>query len=134
MIPDIQNIVSSISSSGNRDTEGSSSPNSQENAEMNNGFRNKIAKKDSQSTGDLRTPTDSSPYMVTGATDTQRQFPEFLTGRIHSHPNLERQESSHNVSLDTTLPAPVPEVPQTPQDPINRLADVLVNLQTNHTR
>ena len=66
---------------------------------------------------------------MTGATDTQRQIPEFLTGRIHSHPNLERQESSHNVSLDTTLPAPEPEVPQTPQDPLNRLADVLVNLQ-----
>ena len=31
--------------------------------------------------------------------------------------------------MDTTLPAPEPEVPQTPQDPINRLADVLVNLQ-----
>ena len=42
---------------------------------------------------------------------------------------LERQESSHNVSLDTTLPAPEPEVPQTPQDPINRIAGVLVNLQ-----
>ena len=67
--------------------------------------------------------------LVTGATDTQRQIPEILTGRIHSHPKLERQESSHNVSLDTTLPAPEPEVPQTPQDPINRLADVLVNLQ-----
>ena len=67
--------------------------------------------------------------MVTGATDTQRQTPEFLTGRIHSHPNLERQESSHNVSLDTTLPAPEPEVPKTSQDPLYRFADVLVNLQ-----
>ena len=86
VIPEIQKIVSSISSSGNRDTEASSSPNSQEKAETNNGFRNKIAKKDSQSTGDLRSPRDSSPYMVTGATDTQRQILEFLNGRIDSHP------------------------------------------------
>ena len=62
--PVIQNIVSSISSSGNRDTEVSSSPNSQENAKTNNGFGNKILKKDSWSTGDLRVPRDNSPYIV----------------------------------------------------------------------
>ena len=67
--------------------------------------------------------------MVTGANDTQRQLSEFLTGRIHSHPILERQESNQNVSLDTTLPAPEPEVPQTPQDHLITLADVLVKLQ-----
>ena len=69
--------------------------------------------------------------MVTGAIETQQQIPEFLTGRIHSITgrNLERQQSNHNVSLDTALPAPDPEVPETPQDPLNRLADVLVNLQ-----
>ena len=55
VIPEIQNIVFLISSSGNRDTEASSSPNSQENAETNNGFKNKITKKDSRSTGDLET-------------------------------------------------------------------------------
>ena len=66
---------------------------------------------------------------MTGATDTQRQTPEFLTGRIHSNLNLEKQESIHNVSLDTTLPVPEPNAPETPQDPINRLADKLVNLQ-----
>ena len=65
VIPEIQIIVSSISPSGNRDTEASSSPNSQENAEVNNGFRNKITKKDSRSTGDLRVPRDSSPYSTT---------------------------------------------------------------------
>ena len=65
--------------------------------------------------------------MVTGANDAQQQIPEFLTGRIHSIPNLERQQSNHNVSLDTTLPAPETEVPDVPQDPMNRLADVLVN-------
>ena len=62
VIPEIQNIVSSISSPGNRDTEVSSSPNSQGNAEVNNGFRNKKTKKDSRSTDDLRVPRDSSPY------------------------------------------------------------------------
>ena len=62
IIPEIQNIMSSILFSGNRDTEASSSPNSQENTEMNNGTRNKITKRDSQSTGDLRTPSDDSPY------------------------------------------------------------------------
>ena len=44
VIPEIQNIVSSISSSGNRDTEASSSPNSQENFEMNRGFLKKYKK------------------------------------------------------------------------------------------
>ena len=120
VIPEIQNMVSSMSSSGNPDTETSLSPNSQENAEKNSGFKTKIAKKDSRSASELRVYRDSSPYMETGATDTQRQIPDFLTGRIYSHPNLERQESSHNVSLDTTLPAPEPEVPQTPQDSLIR--------------
>ena len=129
VIPEIQNIVSSMSSTGNRDTEASVSPNSQENRECSSGFKSKFAKKDSQSACDLRDIAGRSHYMVTGANETQQPIPEFLTGRIHSIPNLERQQSNHNVSLDTTLPAPDPEVPQTPQDPLNRLADVLVNLQ-----
>ena len=129
VIPEIQNIVSSMSSSGNRDTEASVSPNSQENRECSSGFKSKFAKKDSQSACDLRDIAGRSHYMVTGANETQQPIPELLTGGIHSIPNLERQQSNHNVSLDTTLPAPDPEVPQTPQDPLNRLADVLVNLQ-----
>ena len=129
VLPQVQNVVSSLSSSGNRDTEVSSSPNSQEIIEENIGFISKITKKDSRSACDLRATRDSSPYMVKEATDTQRQISEFLTGRSHSHPNLERQEPNHDVSLDTTLQAPEPEVPETPQDPLNRLADVLVNLQ-----
>ena len=129
VIPEIQNIVSSMSSSGNRDTEASVSPNSQENRECSFGFKLKFTKGDSRSVCDLRDTTGRSHYMVTGANETQQPIPEFLTGRIHSIPNLERQQSNHNVSLDTTLPAPDPEVPQTPQDPLNRLADVLVNLQ-----
>ena len=53
----------------------------------------------------------------------------FLTGRTHSNPNLERQKLTHNVALDTTLQIPEREVRETPQNPINRLADVLDNLQ-----
>ena len=129
VIPEIQNIVSSMSSSGNRDAEASVSPGSQENRENSSGLKTKITKKDSRSVGDLRDTTGRGSYMVTGANEAQQTFPEFLTGRIHSIPNLARQQSNHNVSLDTTLPAPEQEVPETPQDPLNRLADVLVNLQ-----
>ena len=121
VIPEIQNIVSSMSSSGNRDTEASMSPSSQEKRENSSGLRSETMKKVSRSVGDLRDTETCGHYMVTGANEAQQQIPEFLTGRIHSIPNLERQQSNHNVSLDTTLPAP--------QDPLNRLADVLVNLQ-----
>ena len=129
VIPEIQNIVCSMSSSRNRDTEASMSPNSQEVRENSSGLKTKILKKDSRSVGDLRDTAGSGHYMVTGANEAQQQIPDFLTERIHSIPNLERQQSNHNDSLDTTLPAPVQEDPETPQDPLNRLADVLVNLQ-----
>ena len=129
VLPEIQNIVSSMSSSGNRDTEMSMSPSSQENRENPSGLKTKLLKKDSRSVGDLRDTTGRGSYMVTGANEAQQPIPDFLTGRIHSIPNLERQQSNHNVSLDTTLPAPEPEVTEPPQDPLNRLADVLVNLQ-----
>ena len=129
VIPEIQNIANSTSSTGQRYIDASLSPNSQENRESASGPRTKIAKKDSRSVGNLRDTTGYDSHMVTGAIDTQQQIPEFLTGRIHSIPNLQRQQSNHNVSLDTTLPAPDPEVPETAQDPLNRLADVLVNLQ-----
>ena len=129
VLPEIQNIVSSMSSSGNRDTEASMSPSSQENRENSSGVKTKLSKKDSRSVGDLRDTTGCGSYMVTGANEAQLPIPEFLTGRIHSIPNLERQQSNHNVSLDTTLPAPEPEATEPPQDPLNRLADVLVNLQ-----
>ena len=130
VIPEMQNIVSSMSSSGNRDTEASMSQSSQENRENSSGLKTKILKKDSRSVGDLRDTAGRGHYMMTGANLAQQQILEFLTGRIHSIPNLERQQSNHSVSLDTTLPAPVQEDPETPQDPLNRLADVLVNLQS----
>ena len=57
VIPEIQNIVSSMSSSGNRDTEASMSPSSQENRENPSGLKSKITKKDSRSVGDLSDTT-----------------------------------------------------------------------------
>ena len=62
VIPEIQNIVSSMSSSGNRDTEASLSPNSQENRENSSGLTTKILKKDSRSVGDLRDTTGRGSY------------------------------------------------------------------------
>ena len=67
--------------------------------------------------------------MVTGGNELQHPIPEFLTGRIHSQPDLQRQESTHDTTMDTTLPIAEPVPAEQPQDPINRLADVLVNLQ-----
>ena len=62
VIPEIQNIVSSMSSSGNRDTEASMSPCSQENRENPSELRSKITKKDSRSVGDLRDTTAMGHY------------------------------------------------------------------------
>ena len=46
VLTEIQNMVSSMPSLGNRDTEASLSPISQENTEKNSGFKTKIMKKD----------------------------------------------------------------------------------------
>ena len=83
VIPEIRNIVSSMSSSGKRETEASSSPNSQEKRERTTGLKTRITKKDSRSACDLRDMEGLGSYMVTGASDTQRLVPECLTGRIH---------------------------------------------------
>ena len=64
VIPEIQNIVSSMSSLGNRDTEASMSPNSQENRESTSGLKTKITKKDSQSARDLRDTTGRGSYTI----------------------------------------------------------------------
>ena len=65
VLPEIQNIVSSMSSSGNRDTEASMSPDSQENRENPSGLKTKLLKKDSRSVGDLRDTTGRGSYMYT---------------------------------------------------------------------
>ena len=62
VIPEIQNIVSSMSSSGKRDTEASMSPNSQENRENTSGLKTKIIKKDSRTVCDLRDTTGRGSY------------------------------------------------------------------------
>ena len=62
VIPEIQNIVSSMSSSGNRDTEASMSPSSQENRENSSSLKTKILKKDSRSVGDLRDTAGGGHY------------------------------------------------------------------------
>ena len=62
VLPEIQNIVSSMSSSGNRDTEAGMSPSSQENRENSSGVKTKLSKKDSRSVGDLRDATGRGSY------------------------------------------------------------------------
>ena len=53
VIPEIQNIAKSMSSTGHRDTEASLSPSSQENRESASGPKIKIPKKVSRSVGDF---------------------------------------------------------------------------------
>ena len=62
MVPEIQNIMGTLSS-GRRDTDAGSSPNNQDNTEGTNGFISKITKKDSRSACNLRDTDDRSPYM-----------------------------------------------------------------------
>ena len=75
VIPEIQNIANSMSSMGHRDTEASSSPNSQENRESAPGPKIKIAKKDSRSVGDLRDTMSHGSY--------SRLFIEVVVFRSH---------------------------------------------------
>ena len=63
VIPEIQNIASSMSSAGHRDTEASLSPNSQENRESASGPKIKFARKDSRSVGDLRDTTGHDSHI-----------------------------------------------------------------------
>ena len=64
VIPEIQNIANSMSSTGHRDTEASLSPNSQENKGNASGPKIKITKKDSRSVGDLRDTTGHGSYRL----------------------------------------------------------------------
>ena len=76
VIPEIQNIASSMSSAGHRDTEASSSPNSQENRESVSGPKIKIAKKDSRSVGDLRETLGQSSHTLALCYFFDQSFPE----------------------------------------------------------
>ena len=61
MVPEIQNIMGTLSSR-QRDTESGSSPHNQDNTEGTNVFISKITKKDSRSACNLRDPDERSPY------------------------------------------------------------------------
>ena len=79
---------------------------------------------------------DENGYdMVTGAKLTLQMVPEFLTGRpMQSRNKIPHQQSVNDDTLDTTIPEQIPpvlsnnrDVPsETPIDPINRLADVIM--------
>ena len=62
-IPEIQNIMSTISS-GQGDTESNASKNNQDDREMTSGLKMKITKKDSRSAFELRDTEDRSPYTL----------------------------------------------------------------------
>ena len=73
--------------------------------------------------------------MVTGANLTPQMVPEFLTERpMQSRNKIPTQQCVNDHTLDTTIPAQIPPVPtnnrdvpsDTPIDPINRLADVIM--------
>ena len=128
VIPELQSILGSLPL--NRDGPEPCTTNNEDS--IGNARKNKnpkLTKKESMSACDVREHTDFTPYMVTGATDSQRPIPEFLTGRIRSQSDLQQQESTHDTKMDTTLPVSETFAVEQPQDPINRLADVLVNLQ-----
>ena len=83
-----------MSSSGNRNTEASMSPSSQENRENLSGLKSKITEKDSRSVDDLRDTTGRGSYVVTGANDAQQQLPELLTGHWTNPLNPEPGEAT----------------------------------------
>ena len=64
VVPEIQNIANSMSSTGHRDTEDSMFPNSQENRENASGPKTKFAKQYSRSVGDLRDTTGCGSYTL----------------------------------------------------------------------
>ena len=80
---------------------------------------------------------DDGYDMVTGANLTPQMVPEFLTGRPTQSRNTNpHQQCVNDDTLDNTLPAQIPSVPinnqrqhsETPLDPINRLADVIIGM------
>ena len=74
VIPAIESIANSMSSTGHRETQASMSPNSQENRENASGPKIKIAKKDSRSVGDLRDTTSCGSYTNTNRSFIMRSF------------------------------------------------------------
>ena len=99
---------------------------------IGNAWKNKnmkMIKKGSRPACDHKEDTDFTPYMVTGNTDSPLSDLRISHERIHSQPGLQQEEPDHDTTMDTTLPVAETVPVEHPQDPINRLADVLVNLQ-----
>ena len=69
--------------------------------------------------------------MVTGENESPNPVPEFLTGRIPSRNHL--NQSYEDINLDTTIPAQERIAMAVEHDPISRLADVLINMQSRPT-
>ena len=86
---------------------------------------------------DFEQSNDDGYDMVTGANLTPNMVPEFLTGRpMQSRNNIPQQNDDNDALLDTTLPAQqmpmrtTEAITEPPVDPINRLADVIMGMNT----
>ena len=128
IIPQMQGVVETVLSRQVGNVQGLSKRPQTTTEDVRNVDENNLHNRYSRSHQNLTGPEDESSYMVTGAFEPQTSVPEFLTGRIHTQPTFSRQASTTNTNHDTILLDPENTTGQ-PQDPINRLADVLVNLQ-----
>ena len=71
--------------------------------------------------------------MVTGDNESPIEAPEFLTGQMPPRNHLHSSHDDFNPLLDTTIPAQETTAQAPELDPINRLADVLTNMQNRPT-
>ena len=111
---------------------------SRENFPRLNKTANNLSNHQMECLGDSEQCENDEGYdMVTGANLTPHVVPEFLTGRpTQSRNKIPHQQCVNDDTLDTTLPAQIPSnpindremQPQTPLDPINRLADVIMGM------
>ena len=76
---------------------------------------------------------DNAYDMVTGDNESPIQKPEFLLGQMPSPSYLNQSLDNLNPLLDTTIPAQERNAQAVESDPINRLADVLFNMQNQPT-
>ena len=75
--------------------------------------------------------SDGDHKLVTGAKPTPRKFPEFLTGRpMHSRIDTQNQNPPHGQSSEIIPSVPETSVNHDNSDPIRRLADVLVGMNS----
>ena len=86
---------------------------------------------------DFEQSDDDGYDMVTGANLTSHMVPEFLTGRpMHPRKNIPQQNDDNDDMQNTTLPAQqmpmrtTKAITELPVDPINRLADVIMGMNS----